>query len=103
MKNLVKEHRKFQQDHFSLYEPSSKHIDYWLLSLAGEIGEACNVWKKIERFRRFGKLVKKDANISKKDLVDEVADIMISLLGLAECLDIDLQEITLKKMDRNRE
>ena len=50
----------------------------------GELNEACEAYMK-----------------NKSDLGEELADVAIYLLGLAEILDIDLEKEILHKMDKN--
>ena len=52
--------------------------------LHGEITEACEAYTK-----------------KKHNLGEELADVAIYLLGLAEILDIDLEQEILEKMDKN--
>lgn len=53
--------------------------------LYGEVGEAHAAWRD-----------------EKPDMGEELADIAIYLLGLAEILDVDLEDEVLRKMDINR-
>ena len=50
----------------------------------GELGEAYTAWLK-----------------KKEDLGEELADVTIFLMGIAEILDIDLEEEILNKMEKN--
>lgn len=50
----------------------------------GELGEAFDAWRK-----------------KKTDLGEELADVAIYLLGLAQILSIDLEKEILQKMDKN--
>ncbi len=54
--------------------------------LYGEVAEAYEAYRK-----------------QKADLPDELADILIYLLGLAEILGVDLEEATIAKIQRNQE
>ena len=51
----------------------------------GEVAEAYEAWRK-----------KKD------DIAEEIADVVIYLLGLSEILNIDLESELLKKINKNR-
>lgn len=65
----------------------------WLTALAGELGEAANLLKKIRR---------KDFTLeeAKDDLADELADIQTYLDILAFRCGVNLGEATLKKFNR---
>ena len=51
----------------------------------GEVGEAYDAWRK-----------------KKPDLGEELADVVIYMLGLSEILNIDLEMELLKKMNKNK-
>lgn len=65
---------------------ASSSVPHMALSLAGEVGEVCNLIKKIER----GSL---DINVAKVrvDLAMELADVYTYLLNMAGMLNIDLE------------
>ena len=65
----------------------------WGCALAGEVGEALNLVKKIKR----GDFSEGDV---REDIADELADILIYLDLLAARLGIDLSEATIRKFDR---
>jgi hypothetical protein len=70
-------------------------LTYWTTALAGEVGELCNMIKKLERVQRGGidggsSYTAKD--IDKNMLKEEIGGIAIYLDLLASLLDIDLQE-----------
>jgi len=70
-------------------------LTYWTTALAGEVGELCNMIKKMERVQRGGidggsSYTAKD--IDKEMLKEEIGGIAIYLDLLASLLDIDLQE-----------
>ena len=70
-------------------------VTYWTTALAGEVGELCNMIKKMERVQRGGidggsSYTAKDIN--KQMLKEEIGGIAIYLDLLASLLDIDLQE-----------
>lgn len=64
--------------------------------LAGEVGEACNIIKKIER-ERLG-LVGSRASL--EELAEELADIIICTDLIAMDLNIDLSEAVKKKFNK---
>lgn len=59
-------------------------LQHHCLALAGEVGELCNVVKKIER----GSI---DEESARQCLVDETADVFIYLCNIAAVLGIDLE------------
>ena len=70
-------------------------LTYWTTALAGEVGELCNMIKKMQRVERGGvdggsSYTAKD--ISKEMLKEEIGGIAIYLDLLASLLDIDLEE-----------
>lgn len=71
-------------------------LEFLLLSLAGEVGEAANIAKKI---------IRGDFSLTDKkgDLEEEIADIFIYLLKLSYQLDISLEDAYMKKMKKNWE
>lgn len=52
---------------------STLDLDFWGVELAGEVGEACNIIKKIERER----LGLRGSRATLQDLADELADVII--------------------------
>lgn len=67
--------------------------------LAGEVGEACNIIKKLER-ERFGMVGSRD-NV--EHLAEELADILICLNLIAIAVDVDLVEATKAKFNKTSE
>jgi len=61
-------------------------VPHHALALAGEVGEFCNIVKKIDR----GSLLFSDAK-TRVDLAMELTDVYVYLLNLAGLLDIDLE------------
>lgn len=100
---LVELQKEFDSKHKGNFAWDSKITDsniemleFLLLSLTGELGEAANIVKKI--VRGDFSLVDK-----KSDLEEEIADIFIYLLKLSYQLDIDLEKVYLQKMKKNQE
>ena len=54
--------------------------------LTGEVSEAFDAWRK-----------------KKSDLGEELADVMIYLLGISKMLDINLEDELVAKIEKNRE
>ncbi|HMT74527.1 MAG TPA: MazG nucleotide pyrophosphohydrolase domain-containing protein [Chitinophagaceae bacterium] len=70
-------------------------LTYWTTALAGEVGELCNMIKKLQRVEKGGvdggsSYTAKDIN--KEMLKEEIGGIAIYLDLLASLLDIDLEE-----------
>lgn len=77
---------------------SSKDIVHMALAYAGEVGEFCNIVKKIQR----GSLNPNDAKV-RFDLAMELVDGFIYMLNLAGMLQIDLDKAyQVKRADNNR-
>ena len=64
--------------------------------LAGEVGEACNIVKKLAREA----MGMRGTRSSKAHLAEELADVLICLDLLAMDLDIDLAQATVDKFNR---
>ena len=78
---------------FKCYD--NQPLTYWTTALAGEVGELCNMIKKIQRVERGGvdggsSYTAKD--ITKEMLKEEIGGIAIYLDLLASLLDISLEE-----------
>lgn len=78
---------------FKCYD--NQPLTYWTTALAGEVGELCNMIKKIQRVEKGGidggsSYTAKD--ITKEMLKEEIGGIAIYLDLLASLLDISLEE-----------
>ena len=78
---------------FKCYD--NQPLTYWTTALAGEVGELCNMIKKMQRVERGGvdggsSYTAKD--ITKEMLKEEIGGIAIYLDLLASLLDISLEE-----------
>lgn len=69
---------------------------YFATELAGEVGEACNIIKKLER-ERMGIA---GSRASAAELADELADVIIVVDLIAERYDIDLELATARKFNK---
>jgi NTP pyrophosphatase (non-canonical NTP hydrolase) len=74
---------------------NNQPLTYWTTALAGEVGELCNMIKKMQRVERGGvdggsSYTAKD--ITKEMLKEEIGGIAIYLDLLASLLDISLEE-----------
>jgi NTP pyrophosphatase (non-canonical NTP hydrolase) len=78
---------------FKCYD--NQPLTYWTTALAGEVGELCNMIKKMQRVEKGGidggsSYTAKDIN--KEMLKEEIGGIAIYLDLLASLLDIDLED-----------
>ncbi|MBM3416078.1 MAG: hypothetical protein FJY20_06450 [Bacteroidetes bacterium] len=78
---------------FKCYD--NQPLTYWTTALAGEVGELCNMIKKMQRVEKGGidggsSYTAKD--ISKEMLKEEIGGIAIYLDLLASLLDINLED-----------
>lgn len=68
-------------------DTTGMNVPHHALALAGEVGEFCNVVKKIER----GSLSLEDASV-RYSLAMELTDVLVYTLNLAGLLNIDLEK-----------
>lgn len=68
---------------------------FFSTELAGEVGEACNIVKKIEREI----LGLRGSHASVEDLAHELADVLIVVCLLANHYDIELSDVTIAKFN----
>lgn len=101
--------QKFQQQwdskHFSSYRPSQEDALLFLsAALCGEAGEIANLVKKLWREKKWSKVVEKDqARHYVEEVKDELADVLIYLLIIANRLEVDLEKLYLEKNKINEE
>lgn len=79
---------------------------FWTTALAGEVGELCNMIKKLERVKYGGidaGTNHKAADITKEVLSEEIGGIFIYLDLLASLYEIDLEEAILKTFNDKSE
>ena len=72
---------------------------FWGVELAGEVGEACNVIKKLERER----LGMRGSRATVDQLADELADVVICADLVAQHYDIDLDAAVQRKFNATSE
>jgi NTP pyrophosphatase (non-canonical NTP hydrolase) len=75
----------------------------WAVAAAGEMGEACNVVKKLNRERDGLVGNDKSAEQLQQDLADEIADVVIYLDILAAHAGIQMSEAVRSKFNRTSE
>jgi NTP pyrophosphatase (non-canonical NTP hydrolase) len=81
-------------------------ITYWTTALAGEVGELCNMVKKMERVSYGGIDAGSSytaATIDKKMLEEEIGGILIYLDLLSSLLDISLEDATINTFNSKSE
>lgn len=71
-------------------------LEHLAVCLTGEIGEFCNILKKVVR----GDL---KLEVAKEQMNEELADCFIYLLKIANQFDIDIEEEFIKKVSKNKE
>src|ERR1044071_219255 len=69
-------------------------LEHSIVCLTGELGELANIVKKVHRGDR-------SFEAAREDIVEEVTDVFIYLLQLANQLDVDLEESFQWKLARN--
>lgn len=89
---------------FKCYD--NQPLTYWTTALAGEVGELCNMIKKMQRVERGGvdggsSYTAKD--ITKEMLKEEIGGIAIYLDLLASLLDISLEEAVIDTFNSKSE
>lgn len=85
------------QEGFKTYD--NVPITFWTTAIAGELGELCNMIKKLERAKVGGLNsghTKKVEDISTDDLAEEIGGVFIYLDLLASRLGIDLEQAVIK-------
>ncbi|MFM1857373.1 MAG: hypothetical protein RLZ05_433 [Bacteroidota bacterium] len=78
---------------------NNQPLTYWTTALAGEVGELCNMIKKLQRVEKGGVDGGSSyiaSQINKEMLEEEVGGIAIYLDLLASLLEIDLEEAITK-------
>lgn len=102
LEELAKLQKSFDSEHKGNFRWSSditddnlELLEFLMVSLTGEVGEAANIVKKI---------VRGDFTLEskKEDLQEEIADIFIYLLKISYQLGINLEKAYLHKLEINR-
>lgn len=81
-------------------------LTYWTTALAGELGELCNMIKKIERVASGGIDARSSytaADITKEMIIEEIGGIAIYLDLIAGLMDINLKEAIVKTFNDKSE
>ncbi|MFN7106479.1 MAG: MazG nucleotide pyrophosphohydrolase domain-containing protein [Pyrobaculum sp.] len=107
LKELVKIQVEFSREKFPQFWNISDErelairLEYLTNALAGEVGEAANLVKKVVRSVVYGHGEAR-LNDVRKELEEEITDVFIYTLTLAGLLEIDLEEAFFKKLEKNR-
>jgi NTP pyrophosphatase (non-canonical NTP hydrolase) len=104
----LKDIQKFQAEYDKKYWRVNKRIPtrelllFLSTALAGEMGEFANLVKKLYRQKRWrvGYARDKKRNL-KAEMADELIDVFIYTLIIAETLGIDLEKEYFKKQEKN--
>lgn len=106
LKQLYEYQAKFDKRHGWFWnvkndEELLKHLQYLGIALAGEVGEFCNLIKKVSRsYSSLGKISSEKID----ELKEELVDIFIYLIkGASQLFKIDLVDEYYKKMKKNEE
>jgi len=92
------------RDGFRCYD--NQPLTYWTTALAGEVGELCNMVKKMQRVERGGVdggSSYKASDINRGMLQEEIGGIAIYLDLLASLLGIGLEEAIVETFNRKSE
>lgn len=87
------------QRHKEWHKGGDTSLSYKGNELAGEVGEACNIIKKIER-AQIGSV---GTRASPQELAEELADVVICVDVIAGAMDIDLGEAVRAKFGKTSE
>lgn len=88
--------REANEDRQKQWDPENKiSLTYRAIEMAGEMGEACNIIKKLERAR----LGIRGTTTTAKELADELADIIICVDLIAMMWNIDLSDAVVNKFN----
>lgn len=90
------------RDRCNMWHPNGVNswtLSEWMTALVGEVGEAANIVKKLNRDRDGLVGNKETAEELKEELAKELADILIYLDLLARAADVQLAEAVVKKFN----
>ncbi|NOT37620.1 MAG: nucleotide pyrophosphohydrolase [Saprospiraceae bacterium] len=102
LKEIIELQKEFDSKHkikFNWAEEISEkniaHLQFLVLSLAGEVGELANSVKKVVRGDE-------ELETSKVKIAEELTDVFIYVLKLASQMNIALEENYLQKLETNK-
>jgi NTP pyrophosphatase (non-canonical NTP hydrolase) len=90
------QHRGKRQWGQSVKDASSEVLEHSVVCLVGELGEFANLLKKVNRGDRA-------YEGARDELADELTDVFIYLMQIANQMDLDLETSYLTKLAKNRE
>ena len=102
LKEIIKLQKEFDSKHKinfnwseEISEKNLEHLQFLVLSLAGEVGEMANCVKKV---------IRGDEQYlsSKHRITEELADVFIYVLKLAYQMNVDLEGSYLQKLEINK-
>ena len=103
IQDIIQLQKEFDSSHSSTFNWDAEISDgnlemlgFLLLSIAGELGEASNIVKKI---------IRGDFSLAEKreEISEEIVDIFIYLIKISYQFKIDIEDLYLKKMRKNTE
>ena len=103
LSEIIEQQKQFDSTHSGNFRWDEKInentldvLQFLMISLFGEVGEAANIIKKI---------VRGDYSLEEKypELSEEIIDIFIYLIKLSYQLDIDIEKEYMSKMAKNKE
>lgn len=103
IEEFIKYQKQFDENHSSNFkwneritQDNIEILEYLLLCMVGEFGEASNLVKKV---------VRGDYSLEevREELSEEVIDMFIYVIKLIYQLNIDVEEVYLNKMKKNNE
>lgn len=102
LKEIIKLQKEFDSKHKihfnwaeEISEKNTQHLQFLVLSLAGEVGEMANCVKKVVRGDE-------EYETSKGRIAEELTDVFIYVLKLAYQMNVDLEENYLQKLEANK-
>jgi len=77
-------------------------LEYFTNAIAGEVGEAANIVKKVVRSVVYGRGDVKLGDV-KEALAEELTDVFIYVITMAGLLELDLEREFFKKLEKNKQ
>lgn len=103
LNEIVELQKRFDSNHESTFawnnqitDDNLEILEFLLVALVGELGEVSNIVKKV---------VRGDYSLDEKrnEISEEIADMFAYLIKLSYQLDIDLEAVYIKKIQKNQE
>lgn len=103
LQELTKIQARFDADHFSKHqwgqsvdETSPEILEHTVVCLVGELGEFANTLKKVNRGDT-------PYQTARENLEEELTDVFIYLMQMANQMGVNLEESYLRKLAKNRD